>query len=459
MTDWTRALKLEQEVARIITQQEINGVAFDKLKAHGHVIKLEHYKKELYNQIRPSLIMELVVPYTVEIKKPFLKNGGYSKAVIDWYADPSIVGGPFTRIDWEEPDLGSRQKVIKQMLRLGWKPDMFTEKGSPKLTDKGLPTPSLERFPVGELLAKYYTYSHRQSQIKGWIENVRPDGRITAGANSCGTNTARMRHRTVVNVPKADPKVLFGHEMRELFIARQGYRLVGHDASGLEARMMAHYTYKYDDGEFADLILNGDIHAHNARIFFEEEVADLSTDSPEFKSFRSRGKNGTYCLMYGGQPAKLASTLGVAPSKAKYLFDAFWRGNPALGKLRDIVIRMSENQGWIPGLDGRRIFTRSSHSALNALFQSGGAIVMKQSMVLLDRWVREKGLRVYKVLDMHDESQAEVPEMDCYFVDDIERCEYGELACESIREAGRILNLKCDLDADYSIGSNWAETH
>jgi hypothetical protein len=53
VTDWTRALKLEQEVARIITQQEINGVAFDKLKAHGHVIKLEHYKKELYNQIRP----------------------------------------------------------------------------------------------------------------------------------------------------------------------------------------------------------------------------------------------------------------------------------------------------------------------------------------------------------------------------------------------------------------------
>ena len=34
-----------------------------------------------------------------------------------------------------------------------------------------------------------------------------------------------------------------------------------------------------------------------------------------------------------------------------------------------------------------------------------------------------------------------------------------ELGKESIREAGRILNLKVELDADGAIGNNYAECH
>ena len=32
---------------------------------------------------------------------------------------------------------------------------------------------------------------------------------------------------------------------------------------------MAHYTHKFDGGGFADLVLNGDVHAKNARIFLK----------------------------------------------------------------------------------------------------------------------------------------------------------------------------------------------
>lgn len=429
-------------------------------KAHQHVETLTTRMDELFHEVRPHLVYE-VSQVGVSVNEPFKKNGDYCKRVYDWYEDPSVVSGPFTKVQFDEPELGSRKKLIKQLIRHGWQPTIFTEKGQPKLTEKGEPVRSLFEIeaPVGKQIATWYTYSHRRSQIQGWIRTIRPDGRLTAGANSCGTNTYRMRHKGVVNVPKADPKVIFGYEMRDLFIAREGYDLLGYDAASLEARCMAHYTHKFDGGEFAELVLHGDIHAKNARIFFEDAVADLSVDSPEFKSYRSRGKNGTYCLMYGGQPKKLASTISVSQRDAKRLFDKFWKENEALGKLREIVMKMHDQRGWIPGVDGRKIWTRSSHSALNALFQSCGAIIMKKAMVLLIDYANREGVHHYKVIDMHDEGQHEVRKDECYKVDGHLKHRLGELAVQSIKEAGLELKLNCDLDGDYSIGNSWAETH
>lgn len=457
-------MKLETEVAKIIHQQELNGVGFDLPKATDHVRHLTATRDRLYGEIRPYLSLEIEVPYDVEVKKPFLKSGGYSKSVIMWYEDEkerNQVGGPFTRVRFCEPDLGSRQKLIKQLLRHGWQPTIFTPKGSPKLTEKGKPVDSLFKIeaPVGKQIAQWYILSHRRSQINGWIKTVRPDGRLTAGANSCGTNTYRMRHRGVVNVPKADDKVVFGKEMREIFIARPGYRMLGYDAAQLEARCMAHYTYELDGGEFAELVLHGDLHAKNARIFFESETDGLEVDSPDFKSYRSRGKNGTYCLMYGGQPKKLASTLGVRVKDAKYLFNKFWNENEALGQLRDKVMSMHDNQGWIPGIDGRRIYTRSSHSALNALFQSCGSIIMKYAMVYLAYHAKKEGVHHYKVLDFHDEGQHEILASDCYMENGRERHQLGELSLLSLDQAGRRLKIQVDITGEYSIGDNWSQTH
>lgn len=460
MSEWKDALDLETRVAQIIHIQERNGVGFDLERAIQYINDLEERCNKLYNEIRPYLRIE-IKQYLSTVNKPFLKKGGYTKQVVSWYDSPDIVWGPFSKIVFEEPDLGSRQKLVKQLLEHGWVPELFTEKGTPKLTYKGKPVDSLFKIDasIGKAIAEWYVLKHRQSQITGWTTSVRDDGRISASANSCGTNTYRMRHKTVVNVPKADPSVIFGYEMRSLFIARPGYKLLGYDASALEARCMAHYTYKLDNGEFADLILNGDIHEKNAKIFFEEETYGLDPSSKEFKVFRSKGKNGTYCLMYGGQPRKLAETLNIPLSKAKILFEKFWRENEALGKLRDLTIKMHDRRGWVPGLDGRRIYTRSSHSALNAVFQSCGAIVMKRSMVLLNDFAKIENIHHYKVLDMHDEGQHEVLEEECYYVDDVLRHRLGELAILAFETAGTELKMNVPITGEYSIGDNWAETH
>ena len=55
------------------------------------------------------------------------------------------------------------------------------------------------------------------------------------------------------------------------------------------------------------------------------------------------------------------------------------------------------------------------------------------------------------VCNIHDEWQLEVIEDSADTV--------GILGVESIVEAGKYLNLKCPLDGEYNVGSNWSETH
>ena len=55
------------------------------------------------------------------------------------------------------------------------------------------------------------------------------------------------------------------------------------------------------------------------------------------------------------------------------------------------------------------------------------------------------------VANIHDEWQVEVK---------TEHAEqFGKLGVEALVEAGEYYKLRCPLDGEYKIGSNWSETH
>ena len=76
---------------------------------------------------------------------------------------------------------------------------------------------------------------------------------------------------------------------------------------------------------------------------------------------------------------------------------------------------------------------------------------MKLALTLLDQYVINKRIKAYPVVNVHDEFQ--------YEVESGRAEEFGRLAVQSIRDAGRKLKLRCELDGQYKIGDNWAETH
>ncbi len=93
------------------------------------------------------------------------------------------------------------------------------------------------------------------ARVGEWPTNPDEEWRVPATAFTIGTNTFRMRHRNVVNIPTRGLWPL-----RHLFIASKGYKILGCDGSGLELRMLAHFM---SDAIYQEVVLNGDIHTHN----------------------------------------------------------------------------------------------------------------------------------------------------------------------------------------------------
>ena len=217
--------------------------------------------------------------------------------------------------------------------------------------------------------------------------------------------------------------------------------LVGHDASGLELRMLAHYM---NDDKYTEAVLHGDIHTLN------QEMAGLPS--------RDDAKTFIYAFNYGAGDAKIGSIIGKGAREGKAIKARFLAANPSLARLITNVTAASA-RGYLIGLDGRRVIMRRNpmngqiqkHKALNTLLQAAGSLVMKYSTIILNQLILDNGLSSIKVLDMHDECQAEcLPE---------EADLYGELAVRSIRDAGTLLGLNCPLDAEYKVGKTWADTH
>lgn len=273
--EWQEALAMERDVAILLQKQAKKGIYFDSGKARYFTSLLESKKEEEYLEIRPYLDYEVIneelknkeydpldpdsYPFNY-VKKIKNKNGSYTKQVISYYDDCSIILGPFSRISIEEPSISKRQLIVNQLLKHGWKPTEFTEKGFPQLTIKGEPVESLLSVgPFGQSLANWYIYNHRQSQIKGFLEHIRSDGRISSIMTGL-TNTFRHKHKVVANIPR--PTSVFGKEMRSLFCATPGNVMVNADLSGLELRMLAHHM---NDSDYIDQILNGDIHTYNQK--------------------------------------------------------------------------------------------------------------------------------------------------------------------------------------------------
>ena len=232
---------------------------------------------------------------------------------------------------------------------------------------------------------------------------------------------------------------IYGPECRECWSVEEGNVLVGCDASGLELRMLAHYM---KDNGYVRTVCEGsskdgtDVHTVNQR------AAGLAS--------RDNAKTFIYAFLYGAGDAKIGSIVGGSARDGTKLKAKFLQQTPALAKLIERVKKQAA-KGWVPGLDGRRIWVRSEHAALNSLLQGAGAIVMKKALVLFDNKVKANKWPVKYVANVHDEFQLECPK-------EIAE-EVGKAAKLSIVEAGEVFQLRCPLDGEYKIGRNWRETH
>jgi len=424
------SITLEHSVQCAITQQIQNGWLLDERKATDLVAELKEKQYDLEEAVHekfrplPTFIKEIVPKYK--------KDGSLSSVGLKFLGDNwTQVDGAFSRIDWPEFNLGSRQQIGRYLRLFGWKPEKFTETGQAIVDEKTLET--VTDIPEAQLIAEYLMVGKRIAQVQSWLDSVEDDGRVHGQVNAIGAVTGRMTHSkpNMAQVPAVGAP--YGYECRACWIVPEGHKLVGVDASGLELRMLASFM---NDKEYTNEILNGDIHTTN------QVNAGLST--------RAQAKTFIYAFLYGAGDAKIGSIVDGSQRTGAQLRQRFLENTPALAELRERV-SIASQRGYLRGLDGRCLHIRSEHSALNTLLQSAGAVVMKKALAIFTEYAPKWNL-TYKLLgSIHDEYQIEAPESQADKV--------GWLMVESIKAAGVQLDLKCPLDGEFKVGNNWAETH
>jgi len=167
---------------------------------------------------------------------------------------------------------------------------------------------------------------------------------------------------------------------------------------------------------------------------------------------RNTAKVFIYGFLYGAGDAKVGSIIKGTAKQGKSLKVKFLESLPALAKVKAEVEfhYLKDKKVTLP--DGRRVPIRSQHAALNTLLQGAGAVLSKYWMIVANKNLKARfGSRVRQMAYVHDELQFSCPEGIAE--------EAGKIITASATEAGERLGINIRIDAEYKIGSNWAQTH
>ena len=413
LPDW---LKLEHQVAHILTEQENHGWFFDEPAARSLESALRREYEETSQLLRdrhPFVSGPLFTP------KRNNRTKGY------------VAGATFTKLKDLNPT--SRDHIAWILkTHYDWQPTSLTNSGKAVIDEtvlKELGTDiALNFLKLLDLTKKLGMISEG---VNAWQKLV-TKSRVHHHC-SVATSTFRCAHRkpNLSQVPSDE-------RFRQLFTASPNKVLVGADLSGIELRVLSHYLARYDGGRYADILINGDIHQTNA-----DKVGVT----------RKQIKTISYAFLYGAGDQKLGHSYdkqlpdGQAVKKGREIRKAYVDAIPGLKELLTAVKKVSE-RGYVLGLDRRRILVDKPHKALNYLLQGSAAILAKRWMVLAHEYLPPTA---HQLAFVHDELQYECKECDR---------ESLQLLLEvKAAEAGRFYNMRCPIAAESQSGHTWADVH
>ena len=408
-------VKLEHQVATILTRQELHGWQFDEEAARELECTLRQELSDLTKVLQNRFPL---IPGAEFTPKRNNKRQGY------------VEGATFQRLKDFNPSSRDHIAWILQNYD-SWKPTSQTSSGKVMVDETTLKNHgtglALEFHRVLELTKILGMMSEG---VNAWLKLCTSAKRLHHHC-SIGCATFRCSHRNP-NLAQVPSDLTY----RRLFTATPGQVMVGADLSGIELRMLSHYLSRYDT-YFGDNLLNGDIHQLNA---------------DKIGITRKLVKTVTYAFLYGAGNEKIGYSYDrqLSPQKAKAkgreIKDAFIEAIPGLSDLLSAV-KSAADRGFVKGIDGRKILVDSPHKALNYLLQGSAGVVAKRWMIIAN----DNPFCCSQLAFIHDELQ--------YECDPTHANDLKFLLELSAVQAGEYYNLRIPIAAEGKIGDTWADVH
>jgi DNA polymerase I-like protein with 3'-5' exonuclease and polymerase domains len=518
-------LKVEHAVAKWCGEAALHGWPFDVEKAKALKAALEVELNKAYNALSSKLGMK-AVPRDKEggevapKRMKWLKDGTFDKNMATFFGVDPMEGllepeerdvdfvGEFCRVNIVPLNLGYHEDVKLFLFRNGWVPTEWNfkkdketgrptkERSSPKITEDSLDILGGD----GKLYPEFLTAKARHGILNTWLEEVDENGMLHGDCFTIGTPSMRARHSIIVNVPSSDAP--WGKEMRELFMAKPGWKLLGCDSEGNQARGLAHFL---NDDAFTDTLLNGDVHTFNANMLdqvlqgmgiswdghIKEKSKYIVSNRHELAYIRRAGltkdqyierllnsnrphrnkrgrkfyaavkraaaKRILYAFLFGASGAKLWSYIFDTADfeQGNQLKKGFTKAVPGFTALLDKLARIFKStskygDGYIVSIAGNRIYVDSFHKLLVYLLQSTEKITCGGACMLLMERLEERGIPYIPCIMMHDELVFMVPEEHAE--------EARQIGKQAFIDGPKLFGVEI-MGGSGKIGNNWYEVH
>ena len=307
----------------------------------------------------------------------------------------------------------------------------------------------------GEEIAKYILEYRKLSKLKSTYIDALPksadkNNRIHTNFNQTGTATGRLSSSdpNLQNIPvKTDD----GMKIREGFIAKEGYKLLGIDYSQIELRVLTEISgdenliKAYGEGK--------DLHDLTARKIF-----GLSENDEVKREQRTAAKIVNFSIIYGKTAFGLSKELKITRKEAEDYIAKYFDEYPKVRELEAEIIKKAEETGYVKTYFNRRRDIEGIHSrnkniknqgermAVNTVIQGTAAEVIKKVMIELYKFLKGKE-DIKMLLQVHDELIFEIKD---------EKVEEYKVIIENImKNSVKFENVK--LEVNSSVGKNWAE--
>ncbi len=268
------------------------------------------------------------------------------------------------------------------------------------------------------IVAEILKHREIQKLLSTYIDTipaqVGPDGRLHANFIQAGTTTGRFSSNNP-NLQNIPIKTERGKNIRNAFIASEGYVLVSFDYSQIELRVAAllsqdpYFIRAFNEGQ--------DIHSAVAMKVFNVPEEEVTHD------MRRRAKVINFGILYGMGVNALKENLGTDRKEAQIFYDNYFAQFPTIAGYLESIKNFAKQNGYTETLFGRKryfpgikspiafIKAMAERMATNAPIQgTATADIIKIGMKKADEALRKAGLikETKLVLQVHDELVYEI---------------------------------------------------
>lgn len=472
-----------------LVEQDENRIPVDIGLVVDEIVRLG----ELVDEKRKALleVMPEVVKYRTvnKPKKIYKENGELSVAGSKWntllqengYDSDSTIA-ELEIVDYrEEANPDSTSQIKDWLYSFGWIPKHIKfdrnkktneVKQIPQITsehDKTQICESIielaEQEPAVQHLAGYSTVKHRLNIYKGFVRDMDKNNCLVGDALGW-TNTFRLKHRILVNLPK--PTAPYAENIRACLVAPEGYYMLGSDLKGIEDATKQHYIYPFDP-DYVNEMQSSEYDAHTSvavaaglmtieqEEFFkkvdraEDKSVFTENEIKEFKRLklvRQDSKVVNFSAIYSIGVKGLARNMKKPEKEAKVILDAYWKKNKGVKQfVATLETKTVRGQMWLKQpISGFWYSLRFDKDKFSTANQSSAVYVFDTWV----KYVRQQGIKIS--YQSHDEHLDIIH-------NNISQEEAKQKILEAIRLTNEELKLNVEIQCSIDFGVNYKECH